>query len=448
MVPQAAAPLPDTSLFHRRSADGRRRVLVVDDEPVSRRLVSAVLGVQGFEVLEASDGAEAHALIQRLATERLSLDCLILDLFMPVLDGVGLLDRLIMEGLVVPVLAMSASGDRDTILRLMRLGCDEFLDKPFTPDQLSTRVCDFLARTDRATALRRGREERLKIEKTRLENDSERYARDARDANDSVTRLSAQIETARTVYQDLIGTPAGIDGLDLIWRNQPLAAMGGDFFGCRGNQVLVADVAGHDLGASLLGVMVKAFFEENCRGDLTGVDFLRRLNQQLCDSAQTHRLVTAVLLNFDLKRLSFEAVCAGHPPPIVLRATGADPVPVPGCGSVLGMGPEVVLSAVRCPLAPGDRILLCTDGVLDVSRITPAGRQRLGPGGLRAAALQANAGDLTSMVEGAWQAVLAHCRHKPVDDMLLAGIEVRRPETSDYEPQPLDDDASAIQRRV
>jgi hypothetical protein len=52
------------------------------------------------------------------------------------------------------------------------------------------------------------------------------------------------------------------------------------------------------------------------------------------------------------------------------------------------------------------------------------------------------------MVEGAWQAVLAHCRHKPVDDMLLAGIEVRRPETSDYEPQPLDDDASAIQRRV
>lgn len=448
MTPEAVQPLPDTSLFRRRTADGRRRLLIVDDDRLSRRLALAILAAADYELLEASDGAEALAIIHRLATERLALDCMVLDICMPVLDGIGLLDQLAAEGLVVPTVAVSAAGDRDTLIALMRLGCSEFLDKPFAPEQLTARVHGFIARNERTAARRNQREDKLQAEGVRLRHESDRIQRDARVSSESLSRLHAQVESARTVYEDLIGLPGATPGLQISWRNQPLAAMGGDFLGCRGNLILVADVAGHDLGASLLGVMVKAFFEENHRLGLTGAEFLGRLNHQLIEGAQGRRLVTAVLLAFDPARMEVEVVCAGHPAPIVLRADpAADPAPLPGAGSILGMDAQAVFKPVRFSVKSGDRILLCTDGVTDASRIGPDGRRRrFGLDGLREAAR--NAARLPDLVEAAWQAALGHCRHKTGDDMLLVGIEIEPVESSDYEPQTLTDDASATERRA
>ncbi len=437
--------LPDTSLFHRRASDGRRRVLVVDDDAVARRLMVTVLAVRGYEVLEACGGVEAVDIIARLATERLSLDCMLLDVRMPGLDGMGVLERLTEAGTPVPTVAVSASSDRDTVIQLMRLGCDEFLDKPVQPEELLARINGFIERSQRSTALRRGREDRLREEKAKLEHESERHRRTAHQLGE----LSRQVESARTVYQDLIGTPGVIDGLDLVWRNRPLAAMGGDFLGVRatdvGGLVLLADVAGHDLGASLHGVLIKAFFEENCRRGLGGEEFLRLLNRQLVGSGAQRRLVTAQLLDFDLAQGRVTVISAGHPQVVVLHG-GDEPAVMPGVGSVLGMSEEVSFIPARLELEPGDRLLLCTDGVVDATRVDgPSGRrQRFGLDGLRAAATGPG---LAELVAAAWKAALDHCRGKPSDDMLLVGLEVRQRDTRDYEPQAIPDQGSATVRR-
>lgn len=441
----ATPQLPDTSLFHRRDSDGRRRVLVVDDDAVARKLMGTVLEVRGYEVLAAADGEEAVGIIARLATEHLALDCMLLDVRMPGLDGLGVLARLAEAGTPVPTMAVSASGDRDTVIRLMRLGCDEFLDKPVPPAELLARVDGFIERSQRATALRRGREDRLKQEK---EHESERHRR----AEARLGELSRQVESARTVYQDLIGAPGAIDGLELAWRNRPLAAMGGDFLGVRatdaGGLVLLADVAGHDLGASLHGVLIKAFFEENCRRGLGGEEFLRLLNRQLMASSAQHRLVTAQLLDFDLVRRQLTVVSAGHPQVVMLRP-GGEPAVMPGAGSVLGMSEQVALVPARLDIEDGDRLLLCTDGVVDAVRVDgrTGVRRRLGLDGLREAARAGSGAGLAAQVDLAWKAALDHCRGKPSDDMLLVGLAVRPADGSDYEPQACPDQGSAAVRR-
>lgn len=435
--------LPDTSLFRRREADGRRRVLVVDDDITVRRLAACILAAEGFEVLEAEHGGVALDILHRLAHERLSLDLMLFDLQMPVLDGFGLLERLAEEGLAVPSASMTGNGDRNALIRLMRLGCDEFIDKPVQPDQLAERVRRMVERADRLHAARQAKDRVRTEEATRLRQESERHKRTAREWSDSFTRLHAQVETARTAWQDLIGNPDPVDGLELAWQHRSFAALGGDFLGLRstpqGALLLVADVAGHDLGASLHSVMVKAFFEENCRGGLAPTEFLARLDQQLRSSSSQPRMVTAVLAAFDLEAMRLELVSAGHPE-VLLQRTGAGAQPIGGAGSVLGMERRPEFACAVSDLDPGDRIFAFTDGLPDALRIDgrTGRRERFGLARLAAAigpgrALQAAVGDM-------FRAALDFARDRPGDDLLLAGLEVRSPRGSgaEYEPQALE----------
>lgn len=106
-------------------------VLVVDDDPALLRLVKLVLRSDGFDTHTAVDGQDALEEIARCAP-----DIIVLDLDMPVMDGPTFLRRIRAEGNRTPVLILSAH--EPSILR--RLDAQDYLSKPFIPDELSTRV--------------------------------------------------------------------------------------------------------------------------------------------------------------------------------------------------------------------------------------------------------------------------------------------------------------------
>jgi DNA-binding NtrC family response regulator len=119
-----AAAMPD--LKEAPLARAKTRVLVVDDEPTLRRAVARMLGAKGFEVLTAEDGASAMAV---LAHER--LDVALVDLRMPHVDGMQLLQHIKEERPDVEVVMMTAFGDVETAVNAVRAGAYHFLTKPF-----------------------------------------------------------------------------------------------------------------------------------------------------------------------------------------------------------------------------------------------------------------------------------------------------------------------------
>ena len=119
----------------------KQLVLVVDDEPAIVRLVRAKLQADGYGVMTASRGEEA---ITALDDER--PDLIILDLMMPGMDGYETLRR-IRSTTQVPVIMLTArAGDADR-LKGFQVGADDYVTKPFNPDELAARVAAVLRRT-------------------------------------------------------------------------------------------------------------------------------------------------------------------------------------------------------------------------------------------------------------------------------------------------------------
>lgn len=120
----------------------RPKVLVIDDEPGVRELISEALSLAEINAVQASDGLEALSFLRR---ER--FDLLILDINMPKLDGLALLEKLRTEGMSVPVLMLSARADKADINQGLRTGADDYLTKPFSIEELVLRVKAIMRRS-------------------------------------------------------------------------------------------------------------------------------------------------------------------------------------------------------------------------------------------------------------------------------------------------------------
>ena len=114
----------------------REIVLVVDDEPTVRRLARRVLLEDGFEVIEAADGAEALDLVDASADP---LRVVVSDIVMPKLNGVQLLQRLSITHPVLPVILMSGYAGPQLAERGIQAPCG-VLAKPFGAEQLIAEV--------------------------------------------------------------------------------------------------------------------------------------------------------------------------------------------------------------------------------------------------------------------------------------------------------------------
>src|SRR5512133_3520215 len=129
------APEPQTPLATRRPL-ARPRILVVDDDPDGREMMRLVLE-PGYEVLCAADG-EASLDVARTDQP----DLIIMDQFMPRLDGLGALERLRADPATedIPVILVSARADEAVRVRGLDLGAVDFLSKPFSEQELRARL--------------------------------------------------------------------------------------------------------------------------------------------------------------------------------------------------------------------------------------------------------------------------------------------------------------------
>ena len=116
-------------------------VLIVDDEPMVREVVGRYLRRDGFEVTTAADGAEALELISSEGP-----DMVVLDLMLPRVNGLVVLDEL-RQTSDVPVILLTARGDEGDRVLGLELGADDYVTKPFSARELTARVRTVLRRS-------------------------------------------------------------------------------------------------------------------------------------------------------------------------------------------------------------------------------------------------------------------------------------------------------------
>jgi two-component system, OmpR family, KDP operon response regulator KdpE len=110
------------------------KVLIVDDEPPIRKLLRMGLSTQGYEILDATNGKTALALLDEKP------DLIILDLGLPDMQGLDLLAAIRARNEAVPIVVLSSRGDESVKVRALDLGADDYLTKPFGMEELLARM--------------------------------------------------------------------------------------------------------------------------------------------------------------------------------------------------------------------------------------------------------------------------------------------------------------------
>jgi DNA-binding response OmpR family regulator len=120
-----------------------KQVLLGEDEPLLRRLIGIRLEKDGYEVVAVDNGTEV---IKKL--EERPFDLIITDIMMPFMTGLEIVSYVRSHSeKYIPIIILSSMAMESTILEAFSLGADDFINKPFSPNELSVRVRRLLART-------------------------------------------------------------------------------------------------------------------------------------------------------------------------------------------------------------------------------------------------------------------------------------------------------------
>lgn len=111
-------------------------ILIVDDDPVQRRLLEGAATRLGYQAICVDGGEAALAVLGE--REPASLGAVVLDLMMPGMDGLGVMNAMQEAGIGVPVVVQTAQGGIETVVKAMRAGAFDFVVKPVSPDRLRT----------------------------------------------------------------------------------------------------------------------------------------------------------------------------------------------------------------------------------------------------------------------------------------------------------------------
>jgi len=122
----------------------KKRILIADDEAVLLHSMAFTLKRKGFDVEIFEDGESAYVKIMETHLNDKHYDLIITDIQMPGLSGLELISKIIETGIDTPILAITAFGNMNIAVDLMKGGCVDYLDKPFSMKEMIDRISKLL----------------------------------------------------------------------------------------------------------------------------------------------------------------------------------------------------------------------------------------------------------------------------------------------------------------
>ena len=337
----------------------RPRILIADPSRLQCRLLESQISRWGYEVRVAGSAVEALGAIRPAG-----IDIVLSDWSLSDRSGVDLCRavRALGEPYVYFILLCARSGP-GRIAEGLNAGADDFLAKPATAEELAARI---------------GAGARLLAAQRALSHAHAETDRALAEARTLAGRIDRDLDDARRLQRSLMPPrEAHVGGLDVAARVSMSGRVGGDLLGWTtdprgGVSFYAVDVSGHGIASALLAARIKGALSGEC-GDEPRATSLRspephcvvaRLNDAVRGEIGTDHYFTLLHARCEPAAGRLRYVQAGHPRPLLLRAGG---------GSVfLGEGglPVGLVDGARwrrreVRLAPGDRLLIHSDGVTE-----------------------------------------------------------------------------------
>jgi sigma-B regulation protein RsbU (phosphoserine phosphatase) len=331
------------------------RILIADDQPDVLNALRLLLKGQGYE----TEGVASPAELLR-AMEVREFDLLLMDLnyardTTSGREGLDLLSHLRENEDAPVIVVMTGWATVGLAVEAMQYGVADFVEKPWS----NARLLEIL---QKQIAL--GRERRASRRRMAQEN------LDHREISLQFHQQEREVAEARSIQQGLL--PKSIPqraGYEIAGAWQPAQSIGGDYYDVLEFDeytlgLCIADVAGKGLPAALLMSNLQAAVRGLASAALSPEGLCTRLNSLVCHNTGNDRFITFFYAQLDGPARVLRYTNAGHNAPIVLHRDGSHERLEVG-GGVLGVFPHQTFAAGAAQLAPGDRVILFTDGVTE-----------------------------------------------------------------------------------
>ena len=340
-----------------------RKVLVVDDSRLQRRILVASLKKWGFEVLEADNGEKALELCAEFAP-----DLVLSDWVMPGMSGLEFCRdfRALDSEHYSYFILLTSKSEKQEVARGLDAGADDFLIKPLEADELRARI----SAGARILDMQRELSDKNRLIESAL--DELKLAHDA---------IDKDLKQARKIQESLVPELTrefGVSRVSLLLK--PCGHIGGDLVGMFSpgpNRLgfYSIDVSGHGITSAMMtarlgGYLSSQHFDQNVALEkrmnkfyalLPPQQVAETLNSRLMVDTGIEEYFTMVYAIVDLRSGHMKMVQAGHPHPLLLRQDGSTEYLGDG-GLPIGLIPDASFQQVETKLNPGDRLLLHSDG--------------------------------------------------------------------------------------
>ncbi len=321
------------------------RILVVDDEPDLEPLMlqrmRRYIRKGTYEFVFAHDGMEA---LDALSLDS-SIDMVLSDINMPRMDGLTLLERIPDVAPDIRAVIISAYGDMKNIRIAMNRGAFDFVTKPVDFDDLKFTIDRTLQHI--------------------------REWKEALSARDKLVVLQNELNVASMMQQSILPNKfARSDDYKLFGTMQPARNVGGDFFDVIGLAdgkvgLAIADVSGKGVPAALFMMSSRTLLKGAAMRSDGPAEALSEVNDVLNEDNDACMFVTMIYAVYDPATGELVYADGGHDPPLVVHADGSTTQLAMTEGIALGVLPEHEYLQDSYRLAPGDTVVLYTDGVTE-----------------------------------------------------------------------------------
>jgi|WetSurMetagenome_2_1015567.scaffolds.fasta_scaffold168303_2 phosphoserine phosphatase RsbU/P len=342
------------------------RILIAEDEAVSRKLLQRTLEKWGHHVISAANGEVAWKIFQ---DEK--VDIVISDWMMPVMDGLELIKRIRNSQTTkyVYIFLLSAKSNKEDLIAGIEAGADDFIIKPVDQAELKARLRSGQRIVD-------------------LEQDLASRNEALEEANQVITqiydKMQQDLRAAAKIQESLLPKVLPeIPGIHFGWDFRPCDQLAGDILNIfrldeKHVAIYVLDVSNHGVPAALLAVtlsrilspqmaqsfMLKRPSNDSCGYQLTSpAEVAQHLNSQFPMSSETGQYFTFLYGILNTTTYEFVYVCAGHPSPVHFVHQTGKAISLESEGMPIGFMDDYPYQQQSLNLQPGDRLFLYSDGI-------------------------------------------------------------------------------------